>query len=154
MGCAHLLRRRALPASGLFLAAGLVAFAVSGGLEVTGRLYGFGTLARIAYGGASVLIILAVVERERAGLLRVPRLMGVIGRASYAVYLVHLVAIGLTYKVVALLLRPKPSWSLLLWALLCVLGVCGGVLASTWVEQPLIRYCRQRLSRARPVAAS
>lgn len=145
MGCAYFLQRRKLPAARLFLVTGLVAFAVSAGLEVTGLLYGFGALARLAYGSASVLIILGIVERERSGLLRVPGAMGAIGRASYAVYLVHLVGIGLTYKVVALLVLPKPSWSLPLWVLLCTFGVCAGVLASMWVEQPLIRYCRQRL---------
>jgi exopolysaccharide production protein ExoZ len=149
MGCAYFLARCTLPATRLLLVAGLAAFAASAYLEVAGVLYGFGALARVAYGSASVLIILALVERERSGLLRVPKVMGAIGRASYAVYLVHLVAIGLTYKTVALLMHPRPSWSLLLWMLLCVLGVCGGVLASIAVEQPVIRYCRQHLFGAR-----
>jgi peptidoglycan/LPS O-acetylase OafA/YrhL len=91
------------------------------------------------------MVILALVERERSGRLRVPRFMAVLGRASYSVYLVHLIAIGITFKLLSMAVRLTPSWSLLVWALLCTMGLTAGILASIWLEQPVIRFVRKRL---------
>ena len=92
MGCAYLMTHRRIPGSGAILLTGIVLFAAAGGAEVLGIMNGFGTLARLIYGPSAALIIVGLVERERSGLLKVPRVLGVLGRASYSVYLVHLVA--------------------------------------------------------------
>ncbi len=145
MGAAVILSRRTVPFSGLLLTFGLVGFAAAGLCEVAGRLSGFGAAARLAYGACAFTVILALVERERSGYLRVPRFMAVLGRASYSVYLVHLIAIGVTFKLLSMTIRPMPSWSFLIWALLCATGLAAGILASIWVEQPAIRLARRCL---------
>jgi exopolysaccharide production protein ExoZ len=145
IAAAAILSRRTVPMSGPMLIIGLSGFALAGLGEVAGYLSGFGAAARFAYGGCSFMVILAVVERERAGRLKVPRLMAVLGRASYSVYLVHLIAIGITFKFLSLSVALTPSWSLLIWGLLCSAGLVGGVLASVWLEQPIIRYVRVHL---------
>jgi peptidoglycan/LPS O-acetylase OafA/YrhL len=97
----------------------------------------------VAYGVCAFAVILALVERERSGHLKVPRFMAVLGRASYAVYLVHLIGIGITFKFLSMAIRLTPSWSLLIWALLCGAGLVAGILASIWLEQPAIRLARR-----------
>jgi len=153
IGCAYLLSRHRIPYTGVLLVMGIVAFGAAGACEVGGALYGFGSLARVVYGSCSVLIILALVERERSGLLRLPRLMASIGQASYSVYLVHLIAIGLTFKTVVTFIHPAAAWSAALWLVLCVVGVCGGVVASVWLEQPVIRLCRRHWPNERAAPA-
>jgi exopolysaccharide production protein ExoZ len=154
IGAAAILSRRTVPFSGLLLIMGLAGFALAGLCEVAGFLYGFGATARLAYGTCSFMVILAVVERERSGHLKVPRFMAVLGRASYSVYLVHLIAIGITFKFLSMAFALTPSWSLPIWALLCSMGLTAGVFASVWVEQPLIRSVRARLFGRRTKAGS
>jgi exopolysaccharide production protein ExoZ len=145
MGAAAILSRRTVPFSGPLLTFGLLGFAVAALCEVTGRLYGFGPAARVAYGVCAFAVILALVERERSGLLKVPRAMAVLGRASYSVYLVHLIGLGITFKYLSMAIRLTPSWSFPIWVLLCVAGLVSGILASTWLEQPAIRLARRWL---------
>jgi exopolysaccharide production protein ExoZ len=145
IGAAAVLSACTVPRSGLVLAIGVAGFALAGVCEVSGRLDGFGATARLAYGTCSFLIILALVEHERLGRLRVPRFMAVLGRASYAVYLVHLIAIGVTFKFLSMAIRLTPAWSFLVWALLCTMGLIAGITASIWLEQPVIRFARKRL---------
>ena len=154
IGAAFVLSRRTVPFSGILLAVGLAGFALAGLSEVTGRLYGFGATARFVYGTCSLMVILALVERERSGRLKVPRFMAVLGRASYSVYLVHLIAIGITFKFLSMAITLAPSWSLPIWALLCTTGLTAGILASIWLEQPVIRYVRAHLFAARAKAGS
>jgi exopolysaccharide production protein ExoZ len=145
IGAAAILSGHTVPRSGLVLAVGLAGFALAGVCETTGRLDGFGSTARLVYGICSFLIILALVEHERLGRLTVPRFMAVLGRASYSVYLVHLIAIGFTFKFLSMAIRLTPAWSFVNWALLCIAGVTAGILASIWLEQPVIRFARKRL---------
>jgi exopolysaccharide production protein ExoZ len=145
IGAAFILSRRTVPCSGLLLTVGVAGFAAAGLCEVKGGLSGFGAAARLAYGGCAFLVILALVERERSGHLRVPRFIAVLGRASYSVYLVHLIAIGIMFKFLSMAVRLTPSWSFLIWALLCTMGLIAGILASIWVEQPAIRFVRKCL---------
>jgi exopolysaccharide production protein ExoZ len=154
IGAAFVLSRRTVPFSGLLLTIGLTGFALAGLCEVAGRLYGFGATARLAYGTCSLMVILALVERERSSRLKVPRFMAVLGRASYSVYLVHLIAIGITFKFLSMAVPLTPSWSLPVWALLCTMGLAAGILASVWLEQPIMRYVRARVFGARTKAGS
>jgi exopolysaccharide production protein ExoZ len=154
ISAAAVLSRRNVPFSGFVLAVGLTGFAMAGVCEVSGRLYGFGATARLAYGACSLMIILALVERERSGHLTVPRFMAVLGRASYSVYLVHLIAIGITFKFLSMAVSLTPAWSFPIWILLCAMGLGAGVLASVWLEQPIIRYVRTHFFEARKTAGS
>ena len=145
IGAAVILSRRTVPFSGSLLTVGVAGFAVAGLCEVAGRLSGFGAAARLAYGVCAFIVILALVERERSGRLRVPRLMAVLGRASYSVYLVHLIAIGLTFKFLSMTVPLTSSWAFPVWMLLCTMGLTAGILASVWLERPLIRVVRAHL---------
>lgn len=143
MGAAQLLAHHRVPRTGLVLILGVVGFVLAGVCEVRGLLYGYGLLARILYGGCSALTIMALVERERSSFLRVPKPLAVLGRASYSVYLVHLVAIGIAFHFISKIFPLTPQWALSLWLVLCACGVAAGILASVWIEQPVIRLSRR-----------
>jgi peptidoglycan/LPS O-acetylase OafA/YrhL len=142
---AALLLTRTVPRGGLVLAAGVVAFAISAVAEVTGLLNGYGAWARIAYGVPSMMVVLGLVELERNGRLRVHAPLAVIGRSSYAIYLVHLIAIGLAFKFLSRLVSPTPRSAWVWWLGLSAVAVLAGILASRWLEQPSIRFFRRRL---------
>lgn len=145
MGATYLLLSRRIRSSGIVLVAGIVSFFAAGLAEVWGIMDGFGMLARVVYGGCSLLIIIALVERERSGLLKVPKPLAVLGSSSYAVYLVHLIGIGVGFHVISRLVHLTPAWSLPLWFLLCGVGVFSGIATSIWVERPVIRLSRRWL---------
>lgn len=146
IGTAYVALTRKVPASGWVLLAGVAAFLAAGVAEVMGLLNGYGAAARVAYGSCSVLIVLGLVERERSGQLQVPKAMAVIGQASYAIYLVHLVAIGIAFKFLSKAVQVGVSWNWVLWAGLSAWAVLAGILASSWLEQPSIRFVRKRLA--------
>jgi peptidoglycan/LPS O-acetylase OafA/YrhL len=88
-----------------------------------------------------------LVERERLGKMKVPKAMALIGQASYAVYLVHLIAIGIAFKYLARLIVFSTAWSWALWLALSAFAVVAGILTSMWVERPSINFFRARLAK-------
>lgn len=145
MGRAYLMTHWRVPGSAVMLLTGIVLFAAAGIAEVLGILNGFGMTARLVYGPCAALVIVGLVERERSGQLKVPRVLGALGRASYSVYLVHLVAIGIAFHFISRMVHLTPADALPLWFVLCVVGTGAGVLASIWVEHPVIRLSRRWL---------
>ena len=143
MGAAHILASHRVPRTRLLLILGVTGFALAGVCEVRGLLYGYGQMARFIYGGCSMIIIMALVERERSGLLRVPKPLAVLGRASYSVYLVHLIGVGIAFHFISRVFPLTPAWALPLWLVLCACGVTAGILASIWIEHPVIRRSRR-----------
>lgn len=143
MGAAYVLMHHRLPRHGALLIIGIAGFALAGVCEVRSLLDGFGSLARVVYGGFSVLIIMALVERERSGLLLVPKPLAILGRASYSVYLVHLIAIGIAFHFISRVIPLTLVWTIPLWLALCVCGVISGIMTSIWIEQPIIRISRR-----------
>lgn len=107
------------------------------------------TWQRIFYGGSSFLMILGLVEAERSGLLAPSRWMAALGRASYAIYFIHVPA----WLIAAKLMKRLQLWPLLpvsLWYVLLATTVMAvGVALSNAVEQPLLRLSRKVRSAGR-----
>ncbi len=74
---------------------GAVAFLALGTAEDAGLLIPAGWLPRLAYGSASAILIVGLTASERAGLITVGRILGLLGAASYAIYLMHTLVLGL-----------------------------------------------------------
>lgn len=148
MAAAFILRRSRVPAAGTVATVGALAFAAVGLAEVRGLVDGYGDLARLLYGAAAFLVVLGLVERERSAGLRVPALLGALGKASYSIYLGHLLAIGVTWKVLERLgwTERLPASALIL--ILLVAGLAGGVLLSVMIEYPIMARARALWTRA------
>ena len=107
--------------------------------EAAGWLYGYGVAARLVY-GLSAAAMIGGAARSEARLRWPPSLIG-IGRASYAIYLFHLIGIGIAWQVgtrLGVALPPVP------WFILLVLaGGLLGVAVHVAVERPLLRWMRR-----------
>jgi len=96
----------------------------------------------LLYGTAGVLIIAGLSGLEARGRIRVPRLLTLLGGASYLLYLIHvpaLVALGAGERRLHLL-RYLPPW--LLAALVVLLVIAGAVGLHLAIEKPLLRAVR------------
>lgn len=147
MLAARVARGARVPSPGISAGAGALAFLGVGIAESEGALDGYGDAARVAYGAAAWLFVSGIVARERESGLRVPGLLSLLGKSSYSIYLVHLLFIGVAYKLLdAAGATRLPGHVQLL--LLVSIGIAGGVLVSRWVETPLIAVARRLWARA------
>ncbi|MBS0559144.1 MAG: acyltransferase, partial [Proteobacteria bacterium] len=126
--------RAQVPAPGLLLAAGIGGFLLSLATD-----HGAAATAALPYtytfGISALLILLALVELERRG--RVPqwRIFGLIGAASYAIYLVHTVAESAAERPFMLLRASLPPAASALC--LALVGIAAGLVFHLIVERPV-----------------
>jgi len=117
-------------------------------LESIGLLDGFGTLARLAYGPAALLLVAGFATAERRGRLRIPAPLEAVGSASYSIYLFQFVFIGLVWQAWLRAGLARHASELSCFAVLAFAAIGGGVLASRLIEQPLLRMTRAPLRKA------
>ncbi len=147
MAAAWIVRRAELPSPRLVLWAGAAAFALAGTLENLGMMDGYEAWpARIVYGVSATVALIGIVGTERQGLLRVPRALVWLGDASYAIYLFHLIAIGMVSQVLRGLGLRESVAPELQYLLLVAAGVVGGIVASRVIEKPLLALSRRLFS--------
>lgn len=147
MAAAWISQRWRAPRSGAMAIAGALAFFVVGVAESRGWIDGYADPARFLYGVAAWLFVVGIVERERESELRVPRWLAVLGKASYSIYLVHLLVLGLAYKLFVRLGFSQLDVHLQHFLLVAV-GIAGGVAVSKWVEYPAMGLARKWWTRA------
>lgn len=132
--------------------AGALAFFAVGIAESRAWIDGYADPARFLYGVAAWLFVVGIVERERESELNVPRWLAVLGKASYSIYLVHLLVLGLAYK-----LFERIGFSQLdvhvQHLLLVAVGIVGGVAVSKWIEYPAMGLARTWWTRVAGRAA-
>ncbi|WP_423822528.1 acyltransferase [Salinisphaera sp. SPP-AMP-43] len=148
MVCAYLLSLFELKYGFYILLAGVLAFGAVAYSEVSGLIDGYGAMARIYYGVASMLLITGMVSWERQGTVYIPRLGKLLGRSSFSIYLSHLFFAGIVYKALAVagVLAILPYYVGALLVISLVLGLA--VLCSVCIELPLTRKTRNILLRA------
>ncbi len=125
------------------LLAGIVLFLTVGLSEAYGGVVWHTGLRTVLYGLGAAAIVTSLVVLERAGRLKVPRLLVFLGDASYAIYLVHITAMTLVVKV--LLAAGIDRLGAPLTAALVLLGaLVAGSLAHLLLEKPILRWLRAR----------
>ena len=140
--------QRGTPArSGVIAALGVAAFLAAGVTEDLGWLAHDGFLPRIAYGLASGAVVVGAVGLERQGRLRIGRALALLGAASYSIYLVHLVPLTLTARVLAMagVVGIMPGW--LVMAVCCLVAVAAAVVFYLIVERPVTRAAQRLATR-------
>ncbi|MCX7098736.1 MAG: acyltransferase [Methylococcales bacterium] len=125
----------------------LLAFLAFGVLENLYLLDGTAGIARLFYGLSSMLMLMGLVEWERVEHFITPRPLVIIGEASYSVYLIHLLSIGVAYKILDVFGVLSRIPLDVTYALLFVAAVVGGVATSRLLELPLIRLVRKLLAK-------
>ena len=144
---AHALRRGTPARSGLIAMAGVAGFLAAGAAEDLSLLPHEAWVSRLAYGVASCTIILGLVGAERQGRLRVGRVMVLLGAASYSIYLVHIIPLGLTTRVLvaAGAVGRVPGWTVM--AAACLVAAVAGIAFHLLVERPVTRAAQRLATR-------
>ena len=143
IGVALLVQRGSVAAPRAIALAGAAGFLVSGFAEDAGLLVQAGFASQACFGLASAAMLTGLVEAERRGKLRVGPALVVLGAASYSIYLVHTIAIGVAARTLALLgvMALLPGWSAMLLGAGAGLG--AGLLLYQYVERPLTAAMRR-----------
>jgi peptidoglycan/LPS O-acetylase OafA/YrhL len=147
LGVAQAARGR-VPLPGLLAVAGGFGFLGFGLLENLRLVDGHGVLARFAYGLPSAALLLGLIALERQGRLAVPQWLVTLGDATYAIYLLHVFAVGAAWQV----LKRSGLRELLpddvLTLLLIGAGIVGGLVGTRLIEKPLNGLMRRLLAMA------
>jgi exopolysaccharide production protein ExoZ len=139
--------------SGAWMAAliGLALFAGTAGLVDWHTLNSAETLCRLLFGVASGLILYGVSVSEKLGQIRFPKWAAYLGAASYSIYLMHTIIVGLAARVIFKIqaAHDLPNIAFLLAA---AIAIAAGCAAYQFVENPLqraVRHTRLRLHNVR-----
>jgi exopolysaccharide production protein ExoZ len=136
---AYVMRNYRIPAPRFFTILGCCCF--FGFLYFNNFFVAHSLIGRLTFGLGAALGIMGIVEWERSHGLRVSRLLLILGAASYAIYLVHEVALSVG---VHLLMIGAPKSIPLPLALSIIAGfsIVAGILFRRWVEKPLSLHLR------------
>ena len=143
MVAAYIQRHHKVPTPMILVLCGTALFLAFGMLENKGCVDGYAASARFAYGLSATLVLLGLVESECRQRLKVGGLILILGRASYSIYLLQFIIIGVIWKVLVAVrlnisLTPEINYLILVAA-----GAGGGVLASVFIERPLMVAARR-----------
>ena len=150
IGAAHMVLRGGVSLPRTLAIAGGLAFFAFGLVEDAGGISLSGAAGRILYGLAATCALIGLASAEQRNLLCVGAAGAFWGAASYSLYLVHTMAIGLTARAMAVSgsIRLLPGW-LVLIVVVCAALAAGGLLYR-FVEQPMLGVLQNRSKRPRP----
>jgi exopolysaccharide production protein ExoZ len=141
MAACWILQRRAIPLPRIVALAGFMLF-LSTALADDGDLLPENVLD-LSYGLGSMLMVLGLVELERQGRLYVPRLLQLMGDASYAIYLTHFTVLSLCAKMFIRFGAREMLPDFVSFVLLLVPAILFGIALHLLVERPLLRRLSQ-----------
>lgn len=149
MVTAYLVMNWRIPAPRTLMVAGIVLFFATGLHSVYAKDMLQGSVYILGFGVASAIAMIGAVTAEKAGLLPVPKLLVLLGDASYAIYLIHFLVLTLGMKILfatrlSYVLPETVSFSLL-FAVAVVVGVAFHLL----IERPALALVFRRPSVAR-----
>ena len=146
MAVAFWLKRAVMPVPRNAMLLGILFLVMCAVREDAGSLDGYGRLARLAYGLPAAVLVLGLADPNVKLPGWVARPLGVLGTASYSIYLFQFVWIGAVWQGLRALgldhALPCSAGVLVLAAS----AIAGGILLSVYVEYPLMRAVRSVLS--------
>jgi len=155
MLAAGLVRRGRVAAPRATALSGGLLFAGMLGLDSMGVLDGAAPVARLAFGIPAGLLVAGLASLDQVERVAYPRLLRVLGSASYSLYLWQFVFIGAVWQALLRTGLADAVPNMPLFAMLAGAALVGGVVASRAVEMPLLRWMQGRLRRVeRPAGAS
>lgn len=123
--------------------AGIVGFGVLGILENIGAFNGYTNTSKLAYGMSSTLIVIGLAGANVSGQLQPPNALVHLGKASYSIYLLHLPCIGIIYKLLTISGLKAAMHVDLIYLVISVGSILMCMVASAYVEYPLIAAIRK-----------
>jgi peptidoglycan/LPS O-acetylase OafA/YrhL len=110
-----------------------------------GGLAALQTRISLLFAAAAMLIVLGAASLDAARSSRLPKVLLLLGDASYSVYLTHGFIINLAFFGVQKLLAPQGAMIQGISLVVLALAVALGCAVYLWVERPLIEALRTRL---------
>jgi len=128
---------------------GAAGFLLTGLIENAGLIETARFASKMAFGLSATAIVLGLAAAERQGRLRIGRAGALLGNASYAIYLVHTIVIGLTARALATAhILPHLPGPLAL-ALVAASATAAGIALHQTVERPMLAWLVAWAPRAR-----
>jgi peptidoglycan/LPS O-acetylase OafA/YrhL len=144
MGAAWLTARGETPAPKLFVLFGLAAFLAVGIGEDLGYIVNANIYTHAGYGLSATAVVIGLVAWERQSGLSVPPILARLGSASYAIYLVHVLALGVTWQIIQRAGLQDKLGPIATFLIIAVTATFAGLLTSIWLEKPIMRFLRRR----------
>lgn len=94
--------------------------------------------SRVFYGGASALIIFGAALYNSKKQIKMRAFLLLLGDASYSLYLIHLIVLGVAYKISSPFLRMNESFVSLFGIIVAFLALFAGVLFHLVIEKRII----------------
>lgn len=160
IGAAWLVVKKPMPVPRLLFIVGLAGFLTVGTLENLGLIVNADMYTHFGYGLSATIAVIGLVNWERHGALTVPPVLITLGSASYAIYLVHLMAIATVWQIIQ---RSGYQYDLgptVVFLILSVTAASAGVVASIVIEKPVMNWVRRSVfataprARSQPIQAS
>jgi exopolysaccharide production protein ExoZ len=117
---------------------GIVAFFTISMMENANLFIKAGLISQISFGLAAAVILVGLSSAEQQGFIRINPIGAFFGAASYSLYLVHTVIIGLTARTMAAagVIHRIPGWFSLI--IVVVASLVGGALVHAFIERPIM----------------
>jgi peptidoglycan/LPS O-acetylase OafA/YrhL len=107
---------------------------------------GHGAMGRLLLGLASSVLLFVMVNLEREGKLKAPRLLSRLGSVSYSLYLAHCTLINIALTLLAKLGLYRALPEVVIFAFAVTVAVLGGWVIGHKVELPLVNWLRHRVA--------
>jgi peptidoglycan/LPS O-acetylase OafA/YrhL len=153
MAVAFVLARRELPAPRIIAAIGATIFIGAGMFDAYARPLS-ALEQTLGYTLGSALALAGLVQAERSGLIRAPGWLVYLGDASYAIYLVHFLALSVLAKLAKAAHLDVHLPGTMLFAMHALGAVGVGCAFHHLVERPLHRWTKQFFRGKRPAVAA
>ena len=153
VGCGIALRSFRVPLPAMMIAAGGLLFGLAGASFEAVKsaqpwIANGTTLSQVAqFGLASVLIVLGVGQMDVDRKTVVPSAIGLLGSASYSIYLIHYPTISVCCKILKRLTPAMPLTPIVASVIVVLISVTTGIMLHKWVEVPLMKAFRPKKHR-------
>ncbi len=107
----------------------------------------------LLFGFGATLALLGAVQLQAQGRLRVPQWLTLLGDASYAIYLVHFLALSLLAKLAWSSGAANHLPAAIAFTLMAGVATLAGLVLHLGVERPLLNWLGRRTAVARPADA-
>lgn len=144
MSVAWLTRRVNMPRPQMLVFLGCAGFLAVGLCEDLRYLPPANIFLHAGYGISAMFIVLGLVCWERRSGFAVPRLLARLGSASYSLYLVHILTIGVIWQVIMRLGLADRLAPIVVFGILVIGATSAGLAASAYAEKPLLRLLRRK----------
>ncbi len=140
VGAACIVRGGYVPHPRLLVIMGISGFLTAGLIENAGMISVGGSASQMAFGLCATAMIVGLAIAETQGKIRVGRVGRFLGAASYSLYLIHTIVIGLLARLLATLGVIQRVPDSIVFFLVAGAAIGGGCLLYFFIERPVMEY--------------